>query len=209
MSECVVNHQRGFYSRGDAGCIFAKLAAKNPAKYGWDYQIAPVDPDEIDRLTHKAINEPEVTTLSLLFPTVHTFEQLKNLVETLGRSSNIFLEMDAIEENVRCLGFRARVGTLKSWIAGFGPFDFFEHTRQAPYTEMVFRVKPRPAYEWVMKESPSDVIHLADLHMHGLEQKAFVHIWQQTFVHTERILGHPPTLRNAAKTTFVIPVEEE
>lgn len=208
MSECHVNHQRSFYSRGDAGCIFAKLAARNPAKYGWDLQIATLTPEDIDQLSYDAINDPQVTTLSLLFPGIHTYEQLKKLVETLELCTMIFLEMDAIDGDVRCLGFRAQVGDLKSWIAGFGPFDFFAQTRQAPYTELVFRVKPRPDYEWVMKESPSDVIHLADMHMHGLHQKAFVHIWNQTFVHTERILGHPPTLKNAAKTTLVLPIAE-
>ena len=104
-----------------------------------------------------------------------------------------------------CLGFRLQVGELSSWLSGFGGFDFLPKTRQAVFTEIVFRTKSRPQYDWVMKETPEGVIHLADMDMKGMGEHKFKSLWHGSFATTEEVLGKKPDLRSAAKTTFAVP----
>jgi len=57
-----------------------------------------------------------------------------------------------------------------------------------------------------MKEAPLGVIHLADMRMHGMSENKFQSLWYGSFDNTERVIGHKPDLRSAAKTTFAVPV---
>ena len=91
-------------------------------------------------------------------------------------------------------------------MTGFGGFDFLPETRQAVFTEIVFRSKPRPDYDWVMKEAPPGIIHLADMDMKGMRENQFKALWYGSFDKTENILGHKPDLRSAARTTFLMPL---
>ena len=92
-------------------------------------------------------------------------------------------------------------------VSGFGNFDFFPRTRQAVFTEIVFRSKPRPVYDWVMKETAPGVVHLADMDMRGMQENKFKAIWYGSFDSTEKVLGHKPDLKSAARTTFAIPLD--
>lgn len=58
-----------------------------------------------------------------------------------------------------------------------------------------------------MKEAPPGVIHLADMDMKGMQKIQFQSLWDGSFRNTERVIGHQPDLRSAAKTTFAIPLE--
>lgn len=107
-----------------------------------------------------------------------------------------------------CLGYRMQVGDLKSWVTGFGNFDFLPKTSQAPYAEITFRTKPRPNYDYVLKEAPPGVIHLADMDMRGMQETQLRALWDGSFRNTERIIGQKPDLRSAAKTTYAIPKEK-
>lgn len=73
------------------------------------------------------------------------------------------------------------------------------------FTEIVFRTKSRPQYDWVMKETPEGVIHLADMDMKGMGEHKFKSLWHGSFATTEEVLGKKPDLRSAAKTTFAVP----
>ena len=204
--ELIVERQTLFYQKNGAGCLFAALAAKNPMKYGWSQRVIwDHRPQTIDSEIHLAIEDPNVNIVSLILPSVETSEELAVLIQSLQECSLVFLERDIGFENTRCLGFRARIGNLTSWITGFGPFDFFPVTRQSPYTEITLRVKPRPAFKWVMKESPPHVIHLADLDMLGIADALFKKLWYSTFTRVEELLGHKPNTKSQAKTTFTIP----
>lgn len=74
------------------------------------------------------------------------------------------------------------------------------------FTELTFRTKARPQYKKVMKEAPPGVLHLADMDMKGMGENKFKSLWFGSFDNTEKILGHKPDLRSAAKTTFAVPV---
>lgn len=72
-------------------------------------------------------------------------------------------------------------------------------------TEIVLRVKPRPTYDFAMKESPPDVIHLADLDMKGMPADRFRATWHACFRATAKLLGKAPDLTSAARTTYGLP----
>jgi hypothetical protein len=116
------------------------------------------------------------------------------------------LEQKEEFDDSMCLGYRVAVGDLTSWMTGFGPFAFLPKTRQAPFTEIIFRSKPRPQYDWVMKEAPPDLIHLADMDMKGMAEEQLRSLWEGSLTNTESVLGSKPNLRSAAKTTFAIPL---
>lgn len=199
--------QFDFYRRNKAGCLFAAIAAKHPMRYGWIQRVLPPREGAIDKAIEQAMGDRSVTMLSIVFPAINTPSSLIELIYTLRECRLIYLDQNDVFEDCRCLGFRARVDDLSSWISGFGPFTFLPVTRRAPYTEITFRVKPRPNFKWVMKKSPPAVIHLADLDMLGMADATFRTVWRATLKRTAQLLGHEPDLRSAAKTTFSVPTE--
>lgn len=208
-AEEIISRQLAFYKKGRAGCLFAAVAAKKPSRYGWvQHVVFDFNQQKIDGLIEEAINTPDVTMVSLIFPTVTTPELLMKFIDSIQSGNFLFLEQSFSYEDMQCLGLRARIGSLSSWVSGFGPFEFFPLTRQAPYTELAFRVKPRPNYKKVLKPSPPNVIHLADLHMINMTWTVFRSLWFATFNKVEKILGRKPNQKSAAKTTFVVPWEQ-
>ncbi len=204
----LIKEQIAFYRRGDAGCRFASVAAQNPSKYGWQLRILPSTSslNALEDEVIRGIDTSEVSTLSLLLPSVKTAKSLVEMVFWLSKSPYIAIEQNELVDGARCLGLRISVTSkLKSWVSGFGPFQFLPKTRQAPTVELTFRTKPRPDYQWVMKDSPAGVVHLADMDMQGIGRGPFEKLWDESKRHTARVLGHKPNLQSAAKTTFAIP----
>lgn len=204
--QSVIELQLDFYKKSKAGCLFAAHAAKDPTKFGWRLSVSDVDKTQFDGLINSAISTSSISTQSILFPSVVKWENLKSLLSLLCEMPLIALEQKEKYEGNVCLGYRVTIGELKSWVTGFGNFDFLPKTRQAVFTEIVFRVKPRPDYEMVMKEASVGIIHLADMDMKGMRENKFRKLWYGSFDNTEKIIGHVPDLRSAAKTTFAIPL---
>jgi hypothetical protein len=205
-SKSIIQEQMNFYKNGLSGCYFASVAAKNPHMYGWHQSVIDANVQDINESLVSAINNPNISTLSLIVPKVCEPIDLINLTQELIQVPVIQVESQEYN-SFTCLGVRVLVGDYISWVTGFGNFSFLPKTRQAPYTEIALRVKPRPNYEWVLKEAPKMIIHLADLDMLGLSKAIFEKLWKLSFRNTERVLGHKPDLLSAAKTTFSIPNE--
>lgn len=204
----VKKQQLAYYRTRTAGCVFAAICARNPEKYGWKHVVfeAAVS-EEIDKEIELAVSEEKVTTLSLLFPRYKSSSELISLTENLQKCEFITLALDNVHDGSRCLGFRVIVGEALSWVSGFGNFDFLPKTRQAPHVELVFRVKPRPLYDWYMAKPVEGIIHLADTDMLSVPKRVFRKWWNASFKNTKHILGHSPNIHSAAKTTFSIPSE--
>lgn len=202
----VIKTQLEFYKRGGAGCLFAAHAANNPSKFEWRLSVSDVDEEKIEFLVQEAVILPDVSTQSIIFPSVIHVSELKYLLTVLQKVPSFFLEQEQEHEKMMCLGFRVRIGGKVSWITGLGGFSFLPKTRQAVFTEIVFRSKPRPVYEWVMKEAPKDVLHLADMDMKCMSENKFKALWYGSLDNTEKLLGHKPDMRSAAKTTFAVPL---
>jgi len=203
----IKEEQLDFYRSRKAGCIFAAIAAKNPEKYGWHQEVIDNDSTQIEQAISKAVESSSITTLSLIFPHVTSISDLINLIDTAGNLEIGNIERDEIHEDARCIGIRIRVNGDNSWVSGFGPFSFLPKTRQAPYTELAFRVKPRPVYDWFMKPPIAGVIHLADMDMKGVKKRTFVKWWNASLKNTKKVLGKTPDLKSAAKTTYAIPIK--
>ncbi len=207
QEQAIIETQLEFFRKGGAGCLFAAYAAKDPERFGWKLTVSEVEKVQIGELIRSAIALESVSTQSIIFPSVLKWEDLRHLLLTLKETPLVSLEQEEEFSGSICLGYRIAVGDLKSWVTGFGSFDFLPKTRQTVFTEITFRSKPRPPYEWVMKEAPEGVIHLADMDMKGMSENQFKSFWFGSFAHVEEILGQSPDLRSAAKTTFAIPVE--
>lgn len=201
----VKNAQREFFRRNRSGCAFAAYAAQRPEKYGWSAIILPVDPSLIGDALARAIADPAVEALSLIFPSVLTTEALIDLVEAC-LATDQFVSEGFEDGKIRFVRLRARIGEDLSWVTGFGPFPFLPETRRAPSCELTIRVKPRPQYDWYFKPPTDGIVHLADLDMRGLSDRNLKKLWGASFETTKRILGHSPDEESAAKTTFVIPL---
>lgn len=202
----IVERQLSFFRQGKAGCAFAAIAATNPAFFGWRHRVSHRVYDNLQREISEAVSANHVNMLSLLLPWVSTDHDLIGLVEALPQRTNIFVGMDEIFGNCRCVGLRLPIGSKESWITGMGPFEFLPVTRRASTTELIMRVKSRPNYAKVMKQAPTDVLHLADLDMRGIVDSLFKELWNLSLRNTARMLGHKPDLRAAAKTTFSFPI---
>lgn len=206
LSQSVIRTQLEFYKRGGAGCLFAAHAAHNPSKYEWRLSVCEANPEKIEALVQETVALTTISTQSIIFPTVIHSKELRGLLSVLQEVPSFFLEQEEECENMMCLGYRARIGDKVSWVTGLGGFTFLPKTRQAVFTEIVFRCKPRPDYTWVMKEAPENVLHLADMDMKGISENKFKALWYGSLDNTEKVLGHKPDLRSAAKTTFAVPL---
>lgn len=205
--ERVLQEQMSFFRSNSTGCGFAAYAARNPGHFGWKQVVVDSDPEAVDRALSDAIQEPETSTLSLVFPDINRPEHLWEFVKALGASDGIFVGQDEMLLGQRCIGLRARVRELTSWITGFGNFEFLPLTRRAPHVELTIRTKARPDYKVILKEAPKMVVHLADMHLRGISRQDFSALWEASLRRTASILGHAPDLRSAAKTTFSFPAE--
>jgi hypothetical protein len=203
----VVKTQLRFFEAKKAGCLFAAAAARDPLKYGWSHQCLLPRASDIDAAVRAGMDSREMTTLSLLFPTISAVTELLDLIRVLSHSEMIFLDQREECLGTLCLGFRARIGELLSYVTGFANFAFMPKTRRAPCVELTMRVKPRPNYEFVFKEAPPGIVHLADLDMLGMPREKLGKLWDNSFVRTNKILGAKPDLRSAARTSFSIPQE--
>ena len=169
-SRDIIKRQLRFFTAKQAGCLFAAAAARHPVKHGWMHRIVIAECGEIDMHLAQAIADPATAMVSLLFPDVTTPNALVGLIGVLKQCALFDLEQCEEFGGTLCLGFRAEVGDLRSYVTGFGNFPFLPATRRAPYVELAIRVKPRPPYEFVFKEAPPNVIHLADLDMLGMDR---------------------------------------
>ncbi len=85
------------------------------------------------------------------------------------------------------------------WVQNFGK-DSHVKTRQAPISELMMCVK-LPAVSY-FKVGFKGVLHLAHASVTGLKKLKADRLWDTSFKNTEKALGHKPTLREAAKTTY-------
>lgn len=154
QAQAIIEVQLEFFRKGGAGCLFAAYAAQDPARFEWKLTVSDVDRDEIENLIQSAIIAKNVSTQSIIFPSILRWEDLKHLLVVLREVLLVTVGQEEEFAGSVCLGYRIKVGEFTSWVTGFGGFDFLPKTRQSVFTEITFRSKPRPPYEWVMKEAP-------------------------------------------------------
>lgn len=213
-ASAIIAVQNLWHAKGYNGCIFSQLIAAEPENYKWQKAIinnvGDVTAAEIDRVVNDAVDNPEVRLLSLIFPNLKSTEDLTQLCELLASvTETIFLLQDTYVDGLVALSFRLALedDTVLAWIMGFGPFEFFAKTRQAPYTELVLPVKPKPDNTYHRHNQDKNSAHVADQPLPH-EERVLDTVWTNTFKKTERVLGHKPDILSGARTTLTVPAEK-
>lgn len=177
----ILNKQLEWLRSGKMGCTFGTLLAKNPDKIGWKFQTNPT----------KLEWGEDTYLLSIIFPDGDT-----NSVRNWALDNGMYLE--DIEDLYQ--GLRLKIGDDISWVQYFGP-DSHVITRQSPYPMLNLCVK-LPAFTYY-KVGFKGILHLAHAGVGNLTKYICDKLWDSSFKNTEKILGYKPTIKEAAKTTYI------
>jgi hypothetical protein len=165
---------------GGIGCVFAQVMARNPESVNWRFSLV------------SDYTKPDKDTFiqSIVFPHSDAY-----LVRKWALDNGFFVE----DVNDFYEGLRIKSGQFVSWVQYFGP-DSHVKTRQSPYPMLSFCIKLPVVYH--AKVGFNGVLHLAHASVKGLSERAKEAMWNRSFLHTEKVIGHKPTIAEAAKTTF-------
>ncbi|MDQ3098260.1 MAG: hypothetical protein M3Q44_00750 [bacterium] len=213
--DLIVQVQRHWHSRGQNGCVFAQAIAANAPDRGWVGAVVnqPVikiaEPEQLQAIEAKiqaAIADPETQVQSLLFPQVTSEQDLVDLVRAVSQVPSVYIARQGHYDEFSTVALRIAINEdqVLSWLMGFGPFEFFPNTRQAPVTEIAIRVKPKPDEIFHRLNQDREAAHLADTPIY-MEERVAEGLWQATYERTRNILGGEPDMFSAAKVTFSVP----
>lgn len=174
--------------QGNTGCVFATILSKNSEKIGWTRLENPSPSWE------KEINiiNPNTTIVSLIFPKSWSLQSVKNFALLEG------FYIENIEDNLEGLRYKNKHGI--SWVQYFGPKSHVK-TRQTPQHELLFCIK-RSGIQYY-KVGFNGILHLAHASVEHIKEKIRDRIWDKCFKQTKKLLGYKPTIKEAAKTTFI------
>lgn len=176
-----MDKNKEWMSKGKIGCTFASLFAKNSTAVNWKTIVNPT----------QLIIPEDCMILSIQFPNKN-----KNSVLTWALDNGFFIE----EINDECEGLRYNIDGIISWVQYFGP-DSHVKTRQAPIPELCMCVKLSKKY--YAKVGFKGILHLAHTSIENITDKMADILWKSSHDNTKRKLGHKPTIKQAAKTTYI------
>jgi hypothetical protein len=205
--------QREWHTRGQTGCVFARLAARGASSLRWDYIVA----DEIssgsglyrgigDKIS-QAISDEECQVVSVLFPHVTLPREAVHAIYGLAAWTPLWLERNITRKSNLHIHARYPVATrgVQAWIMAFAPFPFMPNTRRGPFFELAIRVKGKPEQIFHRLNQDRDLAHLADVPLQ-MPEKHQEDRWRSTMRRTRMILDREPDEVTAAKSTIVIPL---
>ncbi|GAA1370407.1 hypothetical protein [Catellatospora chokoriensis] len=207
--------QRDWHTRGQNGCQFARLVAKDADTVRWDYHVLDVNADasseavtaDVSELVANALVDPHVQVASILAPGIATAGGLVELIRALVRRGPFWLERDDQADGLHRFFVRYPLDDdTQAWVMAFAPLEFIPNTRRGPYVELAVRVKPKP--DWVFHRSSQEreIAHLADTPL-TMSDRHWEDRWWSTKRRTEMILGAKPDDVSAAKATLTVPVQ--
>lgn len=165
---------------GKIGCTFASLFARDPDAIGWKFIRA-------DKLF---VIPDDCFILSIVFRNCN-----KEDVKQWALFNGFYLEQ--IEESLTGLRYKFNDGV--SWVQYFGQ-DAPVKTRQTPNAMLTMCVK-LPA-KYYFKVGFKGLLHIAHASVKHLSNRVADVLWDSSHKNTARQLGHKPTIKEAAKTTF-------
>jgi len=177
----IIKNQIDWIKSGKIGCVFASALVQKHNEIGWIF-IVNQEKLEIPK---------SAFLLSIIFPDSNV-----QAVQKWALGNGMYLEnIDKLYQ-----GLRIKVGTDISWVQYFGK-DSHVKTRQSPYPMLSFAVKLPPTY--YVKVGFNGILHLAHASVENLSKRVADALWVNSIAKTKRELGYSPTIREAAKTTFV------
>ena len=207
--------QRDWHVRGQNGCQFARLVAKDAEVMGWDYVVFGGHPQqisseivaELDDQVMDAIKRPETQVLSVLMPEVTDARDAVQIMRPLTEHGSFWLERDEMTDDGRALYLRYPVEEgIQAWVMAFAPFDFLPNTRRGPFFELAIRVKQKPDWLYHRLNQEPSLAHLADVPLR-MSDRYWDDRFDSTLRRTRRILGGEPDQVSAAKATLVVPAD--
>lgn len=179
MTEAILENIEWIKS-GKIGCTFASYFARVPGSIGWIFIESP-----------DFFYVPEdCLMLSLVFP-----NKDKHYVRQWALNNGFWLE--EVESGFTGLRYTFTDGV--SWVQYFGK-DTDVKTRQTPHPMLTMSVR-LPAITY-FKVGVKGVLHIAHASVKNLSKLVADRLWDTSHSNTERQLGHKPTIKEAAKTTF-------
>jgi len=176
-----IQEQKEWIKSGGIGCLFATALLNRANEIGWVFQIEP-----------KRLEIPkDCFVLSILFPNSNAEK-----VRLWALDNGFYIE----DINEMYEGLRINLSEGISWVQYFGK-DSHVKTRQSPHPMLSFTCKMPP--QTYFKVGFNGVLHLAHASIKHLTKLAADKMWENSHKKTEKILGHKPTIREAAKTTFI------
>jgi hypothetical protein len=172
---------------GNSGCTFATLFAKNPECVGWHTYTH--EEWALKQLL-ELFGENELI-VSIIFPESWT----KEYVRFWALSNNFFEENTSDDTK----GLRIMCPQGVSWVQYFGK-DSHVKTRQAPSPMLLYTRKLNKSY--YVKVGFKGILHLAHAWCTDVKESVYDLLWNQSYKQTSKLLGHKPTIREAAKTTW-------
>ncbi|WP_453976583.1 hypothetical protein [Brevundimonas sp. Marseille-Q4549] len=202
----------------DIGCMFAKLIATRPDRYGQQISIvlASTTPRRIARSIaakiDAAIANPDVAAAVVLLPNVADLKMLAEAVVALGELPGWDVRTKALAHPTegdlvaicasRMLNFGA--GEIPSEALVLGPFEIFPKTRRAPVVGLeVFVGEPRQLDP--KTEQPPSRANLAHMDVYLPTHDAFLRMWENSVQGRARSLDDPNDQRAKAKVSLVLP----
>ena len=174
-----MNEAIEWIKKGNTGCVFATLFAKNPESVGWKI------------INHSEFPCNDAMLVSIMFPENWS----KEMVRSWALQNGFFEEI--ISSGL--VGLRIKCLHGISWVQYFGK-DSHVKTRQSPLPMLMYTQKMNKSY--YIKVGFNGILHLAHAFSEKIGQSVYDLLWKQSFRQTKKILGFSPTKREAAKTTW-------
>jgi hypothetical protein len=174
---------------GNTGCTFATLFSRKPESVGWQHMSM----EQYEKVLH----DHKLATyllVSIEFPS----DWNNKMVREWAKKYKHFFEVDVDSE---CIGLRIGAGKITTWVQYFGP-DSHVVTRQTPNPMLMYTRKLNPL-GYVKQVGFSGVLHLAHAFGKHLTQKMSDVLWHRSYEQVRKKIGHAPTIKEAAKTTWL------
>lgn len=172
-------------AKGNTGCVFATLFAKNPASVNWIF-ISP-------REFRLRLFKEDACLISIVFNPDYWN---KDLILKWAIENGFFEEKTS--DNTTGLRYMCEQG--KSWVQYFGK-DSHVKTRQSPFPMLMFTRKLNKSH--YIKVGFKGLLHLSHAWSDDIKENVYDLLWNQSYKQTKKLLGHTPTIKEAAKTTFI------
>ncbi|WP_129045114.1 hypothetical protein [Companilactobacillus metriopterae] len=211
----IFNIVKHWVASGQIGCRFAQFFANNTKKYGWTFDTYPCKFDRVSFedgqiIEKKIINQiknSDSQVFSMIFPRIESFSQVMNLIESLLKYTNFFIEDIKKYQDQYLISIRYDItgNGNYAWIMFLGPFQNLPRTRQCPFFQIVIRTKKKDKKKMYKLAKDNSYAHNADMPVDMLPKKMQNNFWKQSSVATKKILGYKPDEHSAARYTVSVP----
>lgn len=185
-----------YISKGNIGCTFAAVAARNPERYDWGFYEVTYMEQPMPKHYH--------STVSIIFPDTWKAQDVKvwclrqGMTEVVVTNGTWWNRLKRWFTGEKLIGLRYEQDGYPAYVMYMGQ-DSHCPTRKTPHPIITFRSK-RPLAPFY-RVGFSGVLHIAQMFM-DIAQYKMEKLWESSHRNSKRIVGKPLNEEHAAKTTF-------